>query len=492
MQIDPNRQGKLPHVNPPSPFQSRDGRFRGWKVCFPGQRPLATPAVVDGRVFVGGGFGSYEFYALDARSGDILWEYQTSDDGPTAAVVDQGFVVFNTESCELEVLTVEGSPVWKKWLGDPLMSMPAVGAGRIFMAYPDSRGDHRHYLACFDLRTGTEFWKQPIEGEIITAPVLAEGHVHFATLDGTLHRVRQSDGHIEWKEPRNATSSPVVWQGECYFSQRHEVAGGGSAQQGPYQAEWLAARVLHEPRLRQYEGTSRKADYLDHVKRMHGSPVYASDEHRDANVGFAHAKGDAKMFQAMRNLGQAHVHAIWAYQGSKPFVSRGRLYAAHGDTVSSADPRSDQVFWKKTLGEQAEGDEELLDSPLTPPAIVKSKLSFGTVHGELHCLAAESGDVLWSAEVGEPVIFQPAIASGRVYMGTEAGSLICLETGDAGDDGSGSCGEPTRPTMEGQRAPDRTREGSTRKEAVASPLRDDEQRFWSSGNDIFIHDEANS
>ncbi|MGA2705061.1 MAG: PQQ-binding-like beta-propeller repeat protein [Isosphaeraceae bacterium] len=62
-------------------------------------------------------------------------------------------------------------------------------------------------------------------------------------------------------------------------------------------------------------------------------------------------------------------------------------------------------------------------------------LFFGTVHGELHCLAAESGDVLWSAEVGESVIFQPAIASGRVYVGTEAGSLICLETGDAGDDG---------------------------------------------------------
>ena len=105
------------------------------------------------------------------------------------------------------------------------------------------------------------------------------------------------------------------------------------------------------------------------------------------------------------------------------------------DTVSSADPRSDQVFWKKTLCEQAEGGRELLDSPLTPSAIVKNKLFFGTVHGELHCLAAESGDVLWSAGVGEPVIFQPAIASGRVYMGTEAGSLICLETGDAGDDG---------------------------------------------------------
>ena len=154
MQIHPNQKGNLPRVEPPSPFQSADGRLRGWKVVLPGRHPLATPAFADGRVFVGGGFGSYEFYAFDAFTGKLLWEYQTSDDGPTAAVVQDGFVVFNTESCELEVLTVHGSPVWKKWLGDPLMSMPAVAGGRIFMAYPDTRGDRRHYLACFDLETG--------------------------------------------------------------------------------------------------------------------------------------------------------------------------------------------------------------------------------------------------------------------------------------------------------------------------------------------------
>jgi outer membrane protein assembly factor BamB len=435
MQINPNRKGKLPRMNPPSPFQSRDGRYRGWKVSFPEQAPLATPAVVDGRVFIGGGFGSYEFYALDAHSGEVLWEYQTSDDGPTAAVVDDGFVVFNTECCELEVLTVAGTPVWKKWLGDPLLSMPAVAAGRIYMAYPDSRGDRQHYLACFDLRGGTEYWKQPIEGEIITAPVLAEGHIHFATLDGTLHRVRQSDGHIEWKEQRNATSSPVVWQGECYFSKRDEVVDGGPARQAPYQTEQLASRGLHEAKMKWYQGTFGMADYLDHAKRKFGSSVYAHDERRDANVGFAHAKGDSKMHQAMHNLGKAHVHAVWAYQGSKPFVSRGRLYAAQGDSAHSADPRSDQVFWKRTVGQQIKAGQTLLDSPLTPPAIVNGKLYFGSRNGALHCLAADSGETLWNAELGEPIIFQPAIAGGRVYLGTENGTLICLETGDAGDDG---------------------------------------------------------
>ena len=140
MKIDPKQQGHLPRVDEPSPFVSPDGRFRGWKVAIPGRRSLATPAVVDGRVFVGGGFGSYDFYAFDARDGRLAWQYQTSDDGPTAAAVAEGHVVFNTESCELEVLTVEGAPVWKKWLGDPLMSMPAVAAGRDLHGLPRLQG----------------------------------------------------------------------------------------------------------------------------------------------------------------------------------------------------------------------------------------------------------------------------------------------------------------------------------------------------------------
>jgi outer membrane protein assembly factor BamB len=435
MKIDPKQKGNLPHVAPPSPFQSPDGRFRGWKVGLPGGRSLATPAVVDGRVFVGGGFGSFDFYAFNADDGSLAWQYQTSDDGPTAAVVDDDHVVFNTESCELEVLTARGIPVWKKWLGDPLMSMPAVSCGRVYMVYPDSNGDRRHYLACFDLRTGREYWKEPIAGEVITAPVLADGHVHFSTLDGTLYRVRQDDGRLEWTQPRNATSSPVVWEGECYFSQRQEVVEQDPAHGGAYQTEHLGTWKIKEGVHRRYGATSRKADYLDHAKRRSGSPIFTASEQKDSAVGFSQFKGDSKMHQAMANLGRGQVHAVWAYQGSKPFVSRARLYAAQGDTISSADPRSDQVFWKKTIGRTPGDDTELLDSPLTPPAITNGKLFFGSVTGEIHCLSADSGEDLWNVPIGEPVIFQPAVAGGRIYVGTDLGSLICIETGDPNDDG---------------------------------------------------------
>jgi outer membrane protein assembly factor BamB len=436
MKIHESRRGQLPRVSAPVPFASPDSRIRGWKVTLPGGHPLATPAVVAGRVFLGGGFGSYEFYALDAASGEVLWQYQTTDDGPTAAVVADERVVFNTESCELEVLTVEGRPVWKHWLGDPLLSMPAVEEGRVFMAYPDSRGDRRHYLACFELANGHEVWRHPVAGEVITCPVLADGQVYLANLDGTLACFRQTDGMALWQEARNASSAPVVWRRQCYFSQRTEASPGPGTQASPQQMEQLASKLAAAGTPSEsFPATARTADYLDHEKRARRSPHYAQHALYDMGVGFANSKGDAKINQAMRNLGTAHVSGVWAFQGSKSFVSRGRLFSGLGDTVHCVEPESREVFWKKGVREGAAASEELLDSHLTPPVLVNQKLIVGTLDGRVLCLSAATGETLWSVSVGEAVVFQPAVAQGRVYVPTAAGSLFCLETGDPADDG---------------------------------------------------------
>jgi Ca-activated chloride channel family protein len=429
-----NQRGGDGQVGDPVAFRSKDGGKKGWKVVIPGNRPLATPAVVDGRVFLGGGFGSHEFYAFDAATGKRLWTYHTKDDGPTAAAVADGYVAFNTESCELEVLTVEGKPVWKKWLGDPLMSMPAVAGGKVYMAYPDSKGDRKHYLACLELKTGKELWKHEIAGEVITAPVIDAGQVFLATLDGTLYAFKP-DGTVAWRERKNATSAPVVLDGDCYFSLREQATVKKGDKDVPQQLESLARRGRQSrDDVKAIEATRRPADYLDPALRVR-SAVEKNYQALDANVGFAGpVRGDSKINQAMMNLGQSSVCGVWSYQGSRPVGTGERLYCAMGDTLKCVDLKTDKVLWKVDPREKKDKGE-LLDAVLTPPAVVNGRIFLGTASGEVLCLSADTGKRLWSAVVGEPIVFQPAVAKGRVYVATSAGSLICLETGDEKDDG---------------------------------------------------------
>src|SRR5256714_11880146 len=127
-------------------FGTPDGKS-GWVLRLPGGRPIATPAYADGMLFVGGGYGSHEFYALDSETGSVIWKIQTGDDGPTAAVVADGMVAFNTESCTLVVVEERrGRVIWQEWLGGPLMSQPAIDKGGLFLGHPAGTGRPRKPL----------------------------------------------------------------------------------------------------------------------------------------------------------------------------------------------------------------------------------------------------------------------------------------------------------------------------------------------------------
>src|ERR1700682_433702 len=121
-------------------FGTPDGKT-GWLLRLPGGRPIATPAYADGMLFVGGGYGSHEFYAVDSETGKIIWKIDTGDDGPTAAVVADGMVDFNTESCTLVAVDERrGHGIWQEWPGGSLESQPAIDRGVLFMALPAATG----------------------------------------------------------------------------------------------------------------------------------------------------------------------------------------------------------------------------------------------------------------------------------------------------------------------------------------------------------------
>lgn len=407
-------------------FVSSDGR-KGWKAKVQNPLPLATPAVVDGKVYVGGGFGSYEFYAFDAETGKPLWLFHCGDDGPTAAVVEKGRVAFNTESCILYVLDAKtGRKLWGKWLGDPLMSQPAMKDDRVVMAYPNQKGGHS--ISCMNAENGKEYWTENIPGEIISAPVIAEGKVYASTLEGSVHCFNLATGEKLFSKEHQATSAPWVWQGEIYVSLREDEKQIEGGKEVVVRSEGQGRLTNDGKRANEQLWAKQRADYLN---TDNSSDYAAAQKSLDASVGFSSAPSSAKLEQGEANLGVASVSGVWAYQGSRPAIIEGISYTSMGDTLKAYDPATGKLSWKRYV--------KIKDSPggrpFSPPSFANGKLYIGAVSGEIICLDAKDGSELWRYNCGEPVRFQPVIAAGKIYWGTDRGSIYCIDAKDPGADG---------------------------------------------------------
>ena len=202
------------------------------QVQLPSRQALLTPAVADGRIFVGGGFNSTEFYCLSADSGRPIWGVRLSDNGPSAPAYSRGTLSFTTESCTLYVVdAASGNCLWATWLGDPLITAPSIADDRVLVCYPAqavSGGGARpanFVFAARDLRTGRPLWQRWIDEHVISAPLVSDGHVYLTTFAGTLYGFRLSDGEIKLARRCRGTSAPIVVNNTVYLSRRLEEVG---------------------------------------------------------------------------------------------------------------------------------------------------------------------------------------------------------------------------------------------------------------------------
>jgi hypothetical protein len=71
---------------------------------------------------------------------------------------------------------------------------------------------------------------------------------------------------------------------------------------------------------------------------------------------------------------------------------------------------------------------------LAPPALTNGRVFLSTTLDDVVRLDA-TGTILWSVNVGEPIVFQPTVMKGRAFVGTSGGHVASIETVDAKDDG---------------------------------------------------------
>jgi Ca-activated chloride channel homolog len=423
-------------------FKTPDGKG-GWVMRIPGSRPIATPAYADGMIFVGGGYGSHEFYAIDAETGRVVWQMKTKDDGPTAAVVEDGCVAFNTESCTVIVAEAKtGKVIWQEWLGDPLMSQPAISKGRLYIAYPaGQRGAQQsqnnsaqtdssnlgpgHRMLCADLKTGRHIWEQKITADVISAPVVSGDQVLFTCFDGVSFCLDASTGAVVWKKENAGTSAPLVADGHVVTTSKEME--DGKAYEGLKRLDLKKGEERDRKAL-----AKEKADYLNENKGGGVAMDSGTTGKLDASVGFSSAPSAAKLSEANKHIGVSTVAGAWAYQGSRAAYRNGQMMNAQGKYLNSIKTGDGKFAWRAEIKGKGIADDTQVFSP---PALGERNLYLCGAQGHIVAVKQQDGATAFAYALKQPMAFQPALAKGNIYAGTVNGFLICLKTGDNDADG---------------------------------------------------------
>ncbi|MFQ5844601.1 MAG: PQQ-binding-like beta-propeller repeat protein, partial [Planctomycetota bacterium] len=292
-----------------------------------------------------------------------------------------------------------GKVRWQEWLGDPLMSQPAVAAGRIYIAYPDSRGDGKHRLLCADLRTGRHRWKREISGDVISAPVVDGGRIYFTCFDGTSFCLEAKDGAVVWRKKSGGTSAPLVAGGRLILSLK--------GRRGDRFEEGL--KRLTPDRGDEVDTDLLAADRAAYLARGAGGGVAMAEGETaalDDGVGFATPPAAAKLRAANEHLGVSTVVGAWAYQGARGAVGGGRMMNAQGLAINCLSFIHGRGLWRaEAKGKGITAGMQLF----SPPSLGRKNLYLCTAAGHLLSVGQADGAVRFLYATKQPMVLQPAL-----------------------------------------------------------------------------------
>jgi outer membrane protein assembly factor BamB len=134
--------------------------------------PLVGSIIVaQGKLFFGGSDGNV--YALDAVTGDFLWEFAT---------------------------------------GDKIWSTPAVDGDTLYIGSFDKK------VYALNIADGSKKWEYATEGSVIATPLIYQGTLYIGSFDRNLYALNAADGTLKWKfTGKNFFwSQPLLIEGRLY------------------------------------------------------------------------------------------------------------------------------------------------------------------------------------------------------------------------------------------------------------------------------------
>lgn len=365
----------------------------------------SSAAVADGKVYIGS--RNTRFYALDARTGDIAWQYDAGSPIDSSPLVRNGVVYFSTFSGQLTALNdADGSLLWRHASGgssdraSPNISGPnVVSAGsfptRHFFAVPIASSD-----------PAPEAWRQETLQFIYSSPTVdpATQNVYCPSDDGKIYATYPNGAPL-WPQP--FTTIGGVYRATAAFANGKVYLSAGDF-------DW----ALHAVDA----STGQQVWQAD----MTPKPDWPSAAYRAIQVSSPAADGD-------------YVAIVGGYGNTT--YGPSILYAFKDNGAAA------QTLWTRTLPNFV--TEGWVSSPvLTPTEILVGAAGADPAKpadptGRLFELSRANGAGRWYAagstdQPGGPVFSSPAVSDDLVIIGDRSGLVTAYQSvtgGDVDDDG---------------------------------------------------------
>ena len=201
-----------------------------WTYRTPGTILTSSPAISEGIVYVGtrdeDGTNANAIHAVDLQNGKQLWRVKADAQVQSSPAVADGLVYASTIRGTLYAMDAKtGDIVWEKTVGKDevqrawMYYSPTVANGVVYQAYSTGKGG---VMMALDARTGKELWNAPLAGGWIveSTPVVQDGKVYVGADGGWLIALDASSGKEIWrKKPAGGWmhSMPSIADGRLYM-----------------------------------------------------------------------------------------------------------------------------------------------------------------------------------------------------------------------------------------------------------------------------------
>jgi outer membrane protein assembly factor BamB len=314
--------------------------------------------------------------ALDANTGDVLWDSQAVKTGKTGNIL-----LF-----------------WRrKTIEAGLSGGPAVGNGLVVV------GGRNGEVIAFDADTGAERWKAQSTSEVISTPLVTGGLVVVRSNDGRTFGFDAGDGTRKWVFDRGLPNLSVRGNGA-------PVAGGELVYLGYDDGSVIALSLADG--LLAWEQLVAEADGRTDLERM-------ADVDGELQLGLSELYATSVRGQTVA-ISTTNGQPMW----NRDIGGYGGL-ALLGDRVVVADAAGTVWALDRNTGSPIWKQEALARRWLTTPALQGNYIVVGDIEGYLHWIRSDDGVIVGRDRIERsPILGTPQVsATGTLYAVTAEGKL---------------------------------------------------------------------